>query len=314
MASRPGKGLAAALLVAAGVLSGAPALSTPALARDAQADAFRALVKDVAPAVVVVKFTLKVTGGGEDRDVEREIPGLIIEGDGLVLVNNTYTGGFTEAERSMLPPGVSLSPTNIKVLIGDDTEGVDGKLIARDGEVNLAWIKLDKAPAQTLAVVDFTKGVEPKVGDVLLGLERVSKYFGREVVVFSSRVGATLKSPRPLFASSEQMGQATLTVPVFSEKGEPVGVTILQQPGAEEREAEQGVEARRGVMILPAAQIAEATKRAKEFAASGKPVDPPPPPAPAGPEMPADAAPGMTPPADPATPAPAPSPATPAKP
>jgi len=246
------------------------------MAADEIGEAYRTLMKDVSPAVVSVKFVM--TAAGEEGGQEREIIGVMIESDGLVLVSNTMTGGMTEELRAQMGD-YSLLPKDIKVMIGDDTEGVEAKLIARDSEVDLAWIKIEK-PEKSYSFVDFAQGGTVQVGDTLLGIERMHKVFDRQTTVREARVSSITTKPRELINPSQAIG-SVLATPVFGSDAKPVGVTVLFVPGLDKVIMER--ETQINPMILPAAEIVEATKRAKEFAASGQPVDPEPV---AGPEVP----------------------------
>jgi hypothetical protein len=101
------------------------------------------------------------------------------------------------------------------------------------------------------------------------------------------RVEAIATKPRHLFLTSTQAYGS----PAFTAEGTPVGVVIFQTPNREDAEGSPDSSDRGGLAILPAAEILTATVRAKEAAASGKPVDPPA----AKPEDAPDAAPAAAP-------------------
>lgn len=247
---------------------------------------FAKLTEAKSPAIVTIKFVLKISMGGSDEERETEIAGVMIEPDGMVMASNLQLGGVSEAMRSFMAQGMSMTPKDIKVMVGEDTEGVEAKLVARDSELDLAWVQISKKPDKPYASIDFSAGSKAVQGQTLYSMERLGKFFDRVPTVNSFEVGAIVAKPRRLFVPSERIG-AGLGTPIFSSDMTVVGVTVLQLPSKEELEAEQGMMgASRGVgeVILPAEDVASAIKKAKEAAASGKPVDEPAPAADANPD------------------------------
>lgn len=257
---------AAALVLLASSMFASPAMAaTTTVAAPGTA---KSIVEKHSAALVHVKFVLKIEGMGQDREMPEEISGIMIEDSGLVLVSNFQTGGMA----SMMGGGsMSATPREIKVLVGDDQEGVDATLIARDSEADLAWVKITDPKGKKYDAIDFSKGAAPELGDELIFVGRKGKYFDRVPFVQFNRVEAIAKKPRHLYLVETQAYGS----PVFTAEGAPVGVVIFQTPNREESEGGMDSSDRGGLAILPAADIMTATVRAKEAAASGKPVDPP---------------------------------------
>ncbi|MBU6414465.1 MAG: hypothetical protein KGS45_13465 [Planctomycetes bacterium] len=273
---------AAALTLLAGSLFTSPAVAHVTTAAPMSA---KQILEKHSPALVHVKFVLKIEGMGQDREMPEEIGGIMIEDSGLVLVSNFQTGGMASM---MGANGMSATPREIKVLIGDDQEGVDATLIARDSEADLAWVKITDPKGKKYDAIDFSKGASPDLGDEVIFVGRKGKYFDRVPFVQMHRIEAVTKKPRHLFLVETQAYGS----PAFSSEGAPVGVVIFQTPNREESEgASMDMSDRGGLAILPAADIMTATARAKEAAASGKPVDPPAPKPDAAPAGDAPAAP-----------------------
>jgi S1-C subfamily serine protease len=247
----------------------------PAPAPDDTGAMYKKLTDSVGPALVTIKFVMKIEGGGMGeseggRDVETT--GLMMETSGLALVSNAKMGGM--ASRM----GMSVNPTNIRILIGDDTEGLKAKILARDSDLDLCWISIDdaKAKGKTFAAVDFTAAAPAAVGDKLFVVERMGKFFDHALSVDEGRVGGVTKKPRPLtipagFGGSQR---ELLGTPMFAENGKVVGVNILQMPEKEDMEGgDSGGEGNFGVLLLPAAEVIKATVRGKELAAKNPPKE-----------------------------------------
>ena len=267
-----------AMIAAAGFLCGLGALAVPG-AMGAAAPAggsesaetgavYKKLTDAVGPALVTVKFVMKVEGGGRSggggRDME--ITGLMMEPNGLVLVSNAKMGGLA-ARR-----GITASATDIRILAGDDTEGVKAKILARDSEMDLCWIQVDRDEKEpkTFAAVNFASDAKGEVGDKVYVVDRMGKFFDHALSVEEGRIGGATKRPRPLlipagFRSGE--GQF-LGTPILTADGKIVGVTVLQLPDKEDAEGgESASDGSVAILLLPSAEVVKATARGKEMAA-----------------------------------------------
>lgn len=214
-------------------------------------------------------MSLKYEGSFGEHEQERELTGVIIDPTGLILCSNSQSGGVPPSMQDRMS-GVTVTPRDIKVFVGDDTEGLDGKLIARDSELDLAWVKLSDLKGTTLASIDLATGVTPALGDEMVGIGRLSKYFDRAPILTFCRAAAFVKKPRTLVLPSDMND---LGIPVFTTAGKLIGVTIIQLPEVDEDNDEGMRSQLRGLgasmVILPAADVATATKHALESAASG---------------------------------------------
>jgi S1-C subfamily serine protease len=275
-------GLAVALGGGAALAQGG-AGAAPARA-DQGAD-LQKLMDTVAPKLVTVKFILKMEMadmGMEGQEQEMEVAGVLIDAKGLVLASNTQLGGFAEMMRGMMGDdagSVSATPKDVKVLIGDDTEGLKAEVVARDRELDLAWVRITDAGDKTFDALDTSKGGTAKVGDKLYVVEKLGKYFDRAPIVVEDRVAGTTKKPRSLVVPMGGLAQS-MGKPVFTADGSLLGMVVLQLPGTEEMSAESmmsGFGDTRGFsgMILPASEISKATERAMAQAASGAKPDAP---------------------------------------
>jgi len=288
------------LFAAAFIATAAIAAPAPAQPPSTSASLTK-LVGEKAPAIVSLKFILKGEGGEQERDTT----GVLIESGGLVLASNADFGGLASRFGQSVP-----TATDIKVLVGDDTQGVAAKIIARDTELGLAWVQVEAAPATPYAFVDFASASTPSIGDDIYRVSLMGKFFGRSPMVAKGHVGAIVTKPRKMFIPSIGLAGGGMGIPIFDVTGRAVGITTVILPDEEEMQGSMSdVEAAMqfGGMILPASEVVEATKRAKELVASGK-GEPEPVAEPVEPAGEPGAAPGAepgspaTPPTEPATP------------
>ncbi|MFT3684796.1 MAG: hypothetical protein QM783_07665 [Phycisphaerales bacterium] len=245
----------------------APAMATLPAAVAAEPN-FGSIVADRSPAMVGVKFIASIEFRGQTQEVEGEAMALMIDAKGLLVVSGSEVG-----QRK----GMSATLKEIKILIGDDTEGVPAKLIGRDSELDLAWLRIEKPADKGYSAIDAAKSATPKLGDTLVGVDRMSKYFDHAPVAFTTTVGGITKKPRTLLIPSGGMVLG-VGLPIFNAGGEFVGMSVIQSANAD---SEDGMNSRsqdrmsyfdRGLKILPAAEIASATARAIEAEKSGKGV------------------------------------------
>jgi S1-C subfamily serine protease len=265
--------LVALSLMGASTLAGgsAPAAAQRVETARAAEPNYASIMADRSPAMALIKFILTVDAGGQSQDIEGEAMAVMIDPKGLLVMCGAEIG---QAK------GMSATPKELKVCIGDDTEGVLAKLVGRDSELDLAWLRIEKPADKGYSAIDPSKAATPKVGDTLVGLERMGKYFDRAPVVFTTMVGGITKKPRELFIPSP--GGSTqfmfIGTPYFSAGGEFVGLSVIQRPNAD---SEDGMNSRvrerltrfdQGFKILPAAEIVSATARAVEAEKAGKGV------------------------------------------
>jgi len=239
------------------------ALSPPI--RAAEPRHYANLATEKSSAYVSVKFVLKKQGRFGNQENEGEAAGIMIDPSGLVLCSNSAVGGSSFFSRFG-----SATPTDLKVLIGNDTEGLDAELLARDSELDLTWVRIKEPGDKTFAYLDLSKAATPTLGQPLMALRKMGKYFGRAVVVSEGRLAGKTSKPRKLFVPGGGLDLEP-GLPVFTLGGRVVGIVVIQMPDKEEMGGDflafRGM-ARdiAGGLILPAADVLKATRRAEEIA------------------------------------------------
>ena len=214
------------------------------------------LAKDVAPAIVNIKFVMDFDSGfGGEESEESEVHGVMIREDGIVLVSSAMMFGYEGM-------GFEIRPREIKVLVGEDTEGLDATVIIRDRERDLAWLRIAPKAEQKFAAVAFAGGSSVNLGAEVLQVMKLDKYFDRAAYIVEGKVAAIVSKPRSLFVAS---GNVTVGLPVFASDGAVVGFGVLQLPEQDEMMAMQNSMTGQLVFahtVLPAADVAAATNRA----------------------------------------------------
>ncbi len=251
----------------------------PGAAQAAETGGHRKILSDKGSALVTVKFLLKANMGpmGGETEQENEITGVMIDPKGVALCSNTQLGGFIGMIKRMIGPmmgEITATPTDLKVLVGEDTEGREAELVARDSELDLAWVRIKQPGEKAYDFIDLSKGVGAEVGQPIVTLRRMGKYFARVAVAADAYIGGTTTKPRNLLVPTTGTA-GVLGVPVFTPDGQLIGVTILQVPESEDTEPNpmamlsgmmSGMQDAMSGLILPAADVAKATARALENA------------------------------------------------
>ena len=231
-----------------------------------------------AKALVEVRFVLKVATSGAERELDGETLCLLVGKDGLLLCSNNEMGGYVQVLTQMMNrgpmPAVVSTPKEIKVLVGGDSKGLPAKLIARDSDRDLAWLRLDSVPAGVELhplVLDDQRGAE--LGEPLYRLRRLDRFFGSVPIVESGVVGALVDHPRKLLIAADLEG-GYLGMPIFGADGKLLGLTVVQLPGEEGGEVNFGsslpgqaskFDDMVGSVILPASELLKATRLALEI-------------------------------------------------
>lgn len=225
----------------------------------APGDDYDRLLARQSPALVTLKYVLKTEDEeGTPFEEDREITGLLIDPSGIVLCSNAQLAGATLPEDF----DVKTSASDIKVIVGDDADGLTARVLTRDRELDLVWLRVKNPSRKKLPFVDLAKSVNVRPGDRLLTIVRLAKYFDHEPVVYEGPLAGILHKPRDLYAPGGGLG-GEAGLPVFDAQGAFVGIFVAQMPEREEHQADATATAGDlDVFILPARTVAEATRRA----------------------------------------------------
>jgi hypothetical protein len=239
------------VLISCGALAGAQTADERAAARD--------IVKKKGDAVVMIMATLKIraTVGGQEQTADQQAQGngTVLDSSGLAVMSLSTLQPDDVMARNItarVQPGtkvdVSSEPSEIKMHFADGRE-LPAKLVLRDTDLDLAFLRPSETPASPLVAVD-AQAAKPLLMDLLLVVQRTSETNGWATAAAFSSVQLVVNKPRTYY---QMTGPMPLGAPFFDPTGRFVGVTVMRNPGA------RGVPPVIGV--LPADDIRDVAKQ-----------------------------------------------------
>lgn len=271
-------------------------------AQDVGAQAAQVLQRH-GPSIVTVKIVLKteiqVMGQAQDREERMQVQGAVVDASGLIMFTNSSISssqlqeaitGMMEAQGQAAEVEIKATPSDIKVVFGNDETEHDAFLAATDTRLDLAFVQVKALGDLKLTPIQFGDAT-PAVGQTLVAVSRLDEGYDYAPFFATAQVTGEIKKPQPAFILSAETDAVGL--PVFSTGGDAVGVLTVIASGMK---AEGGglmsmvgggnpVEGAFRSFVIPAKQvgavIAQAKERAAEAAKQG--ATPPAAPAPAAP-------------------------------
>jgi hypothetical protein len=212
---------------------------------------------------VVVEIEM-TAGDAPSRTSEQklEIMGTVIGSDGLIVAPLSTLDPASAMDGRMVngpqgPVALSAKSTTkeVKIVMPDGSE-VDAKVVFKDPDLDLAFIRPEDAEGVKFTHVDIADSAELTTLDDVIILSRLEKELNRQATVNTAEVVAMITKPRTFAkVSSSVVGK-----PVFNAEGKFAGLGI-NRFSAKNSESSQGP--RPMSVVLPAADLAEAAANAK---------------------------------------------------
>jgi S1-C subfamily serine protease len=243
------------------------ALSLASLARAQSADeraVARDIVKRKGDAVVMVMATLKIRAnvGGTEQTVDQQAQanGTILDSTGLTVLSlstlqpdDMMTRSLSARVRPDTRVDVSSEPSDIRMHLADGRE-IPAKLILRDQDLDLAFVKPVQPPSPPLNWVD-APAARASLLDLLFVIQRTSESNGWSTAAAFGSVQLVLDKPRVYYqVAMPVLGGSALGSPVFDAAGRFVGIIVMRSSGS------------RGpslTAVLPADDIRDVAKQAR---------------------------------------------------
>jgi S1-C subfamily serine protease len=257
----------------AGVLAGA----VDARAQDARAAA-RDVVKKWQEAIVNVRVVLKTRMSMAGREMQSaddsvDAVGTVIDPSGLTVMSlgSLNPGAMMNKIVGVSAGGgdnrvdISSEPTDLKIRLSDGRE-IPAKIVLRDEDLDLAFIRPTAKPAAALVAIDLAQSAKPVLLEQVIVLSRLGRVGGWGPSAALADIGAVIERPRTFYVLSG--APASMGTPAFNAGGKLVGLLTLRQvdPGRSSMFSMMGGAEALGLLpvILPAADVLEIARQATE--------------------------------------------------
>jgi S1-C subfamily serine protease len=218
-------------------LVGMPAL-TIAQTPDERASA-RAIMAKRSDAVVTVEGSLKVRmsmGGRETNNADESVHAMatVLDGTGLAVMSLSAIepGGLLTRMMSSFGGGagpkvdMTTEPAGLRMRMADGGE-FPAKIVLRDEDLNLAFLKPVDAPNASWAFVDGVSA-KPAQLDLLVMVARLGESSGWKTAVSFGYVEAVIDKPRTVYLMAGAAMGRGLGTPVFDLAGRFVGLMVMK--------------------------------------------------------------------------------------
>jgi hypothetical protein len=241
--------------------------------------AARELVKKWHQAIVNVRVVIKMRmsmGGRElqNTDDPVETVGTVIDPSGLTVLSLSALNPGAMMNRIMGSMGGNAQervefgsePTDVKLRLADGRE-LAAKIVLRDEDLDLAFLRPMTAPEKPLVAIDLKDSGRPALLDPVVILSRLGRVGGWTPAASLQSIGAIIERPRTFFVI-ETGGTAWMGTPAFTPSGKVVGLLTMRsvQTGRPSMFSMTGGTENLGLLpvILPAADVLEIAQQAVE--------------------------------------------------
>lgn len=234
-------------------------LAGPWAAADEYAEKSRAIAEAHGGTIVtvelVIELAMSMMGMAERSEEKMNAVGTVVHPDGWVLLTNSAVdpAGQYQAMLSMMPDGVSIESrvTSARVRYADGTE-VDGQVVLRDTDMDLALLKPVEAPGNQQPHLDFSKAADIGMFDPAVILNRLGRVARYQLAGYTGRIEAVIDRPRLLYVMTGPAG-----APVFTLDGEPIGICAQRTFGGAAMTSFSDFESNIMSVIVPGVDLVE---------------------------------------------------------
>jgi len=228
----------------------------------------REVVSKWEKAVITVKLTVKIRTSAEGRQFQeeedtQEIRGTVIDPSGLTVCSlceadpaQMFASWMEQSEDYKWEVEI----TGVKMRLADGKE-IPAKVVLRDKDLDLAFVRPTEKPAEPLAAVDLNDSGKVEVLDEVLVIGRLGEAANRVASAVLDQIAGIMQKPRMLYVPGPNGVSSDAGCPVFTLDGKVVGVLLNRVVPAQGGRM-MGDDSGWMVVILPAADVAEVAKQA----------------------------------------------------
>jgi len=185
---------------------------------------------------IVIKTQVKMAGQAQDSESRMEMQGTVVSPDGLILLSDAPFD--TKSMMDMmgmsaagLDLGIKITPTDFKVVVGNEDKQYTAFLAGTDPDLGLAFIKLEDLGDRALQPVDFTSTATPDIGEKVYSLTRLGKGYDYAPVLDAGWVFGQITKPQTAWVVS---GAGSIGLPVYTVDGVPLGLVATVPSGVKD--------------------------------------------------------------------------------
>lgn len=150
----------------------------------------------------------------------------------------------------------------VKMILDDGSE-LAARVVLRDKDLDLAFVKPETPPAQPLPAVDLKDAAQPQMLEPIIGLTRLPKVANRAVAAGLERIQAIIQKPRLLYVPGNDPTFSSLGSPMFSLDGKIIGMVAMRSIRADSAKIGFGdMQDNLLPVVVPAGDIMEAAQQA----------------------------------------------------
>lgn len=238
------------------------------------AEAGRALMEEKQETVVTLKLvieeSLSMPGrGGESSESTSEARGTVISPNGLIVMSLSETdpSSVLQGMGGMFGEDIRIETelTDVTIIQPDGSE-VDGRMVLRDPDYDLAFIEPTEAYEEDQQYVDLNHAIDVELLDQVIILNRLGRIAGRNYAATVRRIESIVEHPRKFYVpSTGESGSMALGSPVFDVDGEFVGVLLLRSRAGGGGFAGGTMRDNILPIVLPAIDVLEAAQQTDSF-------------------------------------------------
>jgi hypothetical protein len=200
-------------------------------------EAARAIAAKFQKAIITVKIVAKVRTFRGEEDNQMELRGTVIDPSGLTVVSaisadpaemiKTLVSSMSQRQ---MPAGAKFESeiTSVMMILDDGTE-VEGEVVLKDADLDLAFIRPKKKSASFDFVPLKPRGKFLDLLDDVIVINRLDRSQNRAIALNIGSIQAVVKGPRPYYISTQQVSASSVGCVAFASDGGTAGIFVTQR-------------------------------------------------------------------------------------
>lgn len=233
-----------------------------AASEDEMAAAARKTAQAANGAIVTLQAVARISYSSPDGDSSKEEQrfesyGFVVNPEGLVVTCLSTIDPTAMARGLMEADGLNIQAqiTDLKIRLADGTE-IPGKVVLRDRDQDLAFIRPSKKPDQPLESVNLSNAASPELLDSVLIVSRLPKVLNRGLSARIERITGVLERPRKRYAlNPASISSNDLGSPVLTPAGAAVGILVTRMQKGSAEDSARAMSQNIALVIVPASDI-----------------------------------------------------------